>query len=291
MKKILGLGYLLVMITMLVGCGGGDAATNNNDVIAVISREQGSGTRNSMEEILDINTNDENRMVESAIIRDGNGVVATQIMGNASAIGYVSFATVTENEGSLKGINVNGVAPTAENILNGTYEISRDFDMIFPSGELTDLQAAFIEFMTSTQGLQALESADTIVDLEGAESFDMAKHMGLSGTLSLGGSTSTERAVTAVMERFMAMFPQVSINYNSVGSGAGIQGSQDGRFDLGFSSRSVLDSELNEGFSSMTICRDGIVFVVNPGNEVTNLTIEQIRDIYMGNITLWSELN
>ena len=290
MKNILGLGVIMAVVVMLAGCSQSGVA-EGSDLIAVVSREQGSGTRNSMEEILDINTNEDNRMVESAIIRDGNGVVATQIMGNAAAIGYVSFATVTANEGSLIGLYVNGVAPTAENILNGTYEISRDFDMVFPDGELTELQAAFLEFIQSTQGLQALESADTIVDMEGAEVFDRAAHAGLSGTLSLGGSTSTERAVTAVTERFMAMFPQVSINYNSVGSGAGIQGAQDGRFDIGFSSRSVLESELGEGFDSTTICRDGIVFVVHPNNEIRDLTVEQIRDVYMGNITLWSELD
>jgi len=289
MRKKLCIVFILLAVVTLGACGQNSEGESNQS-IAVIGREQGSGTRDAMESMLDLNTNEENQNTDTVIIRDGNGAVASQVMDNTLAMGYVSFATVTEHADSLKGLYINGIAPTAENILNGSYEISRDFDMIFPEEELSELQIAFIEFMKSIEGLQALESADTIVSFDEAEAFDMAAYEGLTGVLTLGGSTSTERSVSVVKEQFMAMFPQVSISYHSVGSGAGIQGAQDGRFDIGFSSRSVLDSELETGFTATTICREGIVFIVHPDRAVTDLTIEQIRDIYLGNITLWDEI-
>ncbi len=291
-KKMSFLGMVALAIGITTGCGNtsGDEA-NGDTPIAVISREEGSGTRSAFEELMDINTDDDNLMTTDAIIRDGNGVVATEVAQNPAAIGYVSFATVDANEGQIVGKSVGGVAPTAENVLNGTYEVARAFNMVYVEDELSDVARAFIEFIGSTEGLQALESAGVIVDVEGAEGFDRSQHEGLAGSLSLGGSTSTESSVVAVAEVFGAMFPQVTFSYMSQGSGAGVSGAQDGTFDIGFASREVLDSELGDGAETATFAKDGIVFIVHPDNEVTDLTVEQIRDIYLGNITSWSELD
>ena len=112
----------------------------------------------------------------------------------------------------------------------------------------------------------------------------------LSGTVSTDGSTSMEKVIGALSEAFMEANSKVTVTYNPTGSGTGIQAVQEGRCDIGLSSRALKDEEKASGLKETILAYDGIAIIVNPANPVEDLTLEQIADIYTGKITNWSEL-
>ena len=111
----------------------------------------------------------------------------------------------------------------------------------------------------------------------------------LSGTLTLGGSTSVENVIQSMMEAYMVENPDVTITYAPTGSGAGIEGAGNGSLDIGLSSRALKDEEKNS-LTETTFALDGIAIVVNNANTVENLDMEILAKIYTGEITNWSEV-
>ena len=306
MKKLITLMTAAALSLGLVACGGktdtpsetenqtpaeqAPATDSKLSMIDVVSREEGSGTRSAFEEIIKFNIDGEDAMTSNATIKDGNGVVATYVAGNESSIGYVSFVTLEEKASELKGLTVEGVEPTAENVLSGSYSVSRPFMMVYMEDHITDVERAFIDFLASKDGLEILESTGTIVDTTTAEDFDFSKYKDLSGNMTLGGSTSTEKAVKAAADEFTALFPKVTYTYDGTGSGTGIKNAQDGTYTLGFASRELKDSEIESGLGYATLCMDGIAIVVNPDNTASDISLNQIKEIYTGKVTDWSEL-
>lgn len=112
----------------------------------------------------------------------------------------------------------------------------------------------------------------------------------LSGAVSTDGSTSMEKVIGALGEAFMEAEPGVTFTYNPTGSSAGIQAVQEGRCDIGLSSRALKDEEKAAGLTETVLAYDGIAMIVNPANKVDSLTIAQIADIYTGKISNWSEV-
>ena len=112
----------------------------------------------------------------------------------------------------------------------------------------------------------------------------------VSGTVSTDGSTSMEKVIGALSESYMAANKDVTVNYNPTGSGSGITAVQEGRCDIGLSSRALKDDEKSAGLVGTTIALDGIAIIVHPENPVSDLSVQQIADIYTGKITNWKDL-
>ena len=112
----------------------------------------------------------------------------------------------------------------------------------------------------------------------------------LSGTVATDGSTSMEKVIGALGEAFMEANPDTTFTYNPTGSGSGIQAVQEGRCDIGLSSRALKDAEKEAGLTETVLAYDGIAMIVNPANPVEDLSLEQIADIFTGKITDWSEV-
>ena len=112
----------------------------------------------------------------------------------------------------------------------------------------------------------------------------------LSGTVATDGSTSMEKVIGALGEAFMEANPDTTFTYNPTGSGSGIQAVQEGRCDIGLSSRALKNAEKEAGLTETVLAYDGIAMIVNPANPVEDLSLEQIADIYTGKITNWSEV-
>lgn len=290
MKKLL---LFAIAALTLAACGESSAqertAENFEGSVAVVSREEGSGSRDAFDEILNINSDEDNVMADGTIIQQGNGSVATFVAGNPYGIGYVSFQTMTSTEG-LRGLAIEGVEPTHENVINGTFPIARPFEVIYDAAAITELEEAFLVFLQSAEGTAELAAQGTIPDDANAAPFDVAAFSHLSGLLSLGGSTSTERAVEAAAQKFTALLPNVDFTYVAAGSGAGIRGAQDGTYSLGFASRAVGADELSATANSFIFTMDGIAVVVNEENPLPGLTMEQLRDMFLGEVTDWSEV-
>lgn len=113
---------------------------------------------------------------------------------------------------------------------------------------------------------------------------------GLSGSISMVGSTSMEKLANALSEAFMEEYPDVTVTAEFVGSGAGIEAVTNGTADIGNSSRSLKDEEKAAGVVENVVAIDGIAVCVDPANEVANLTKEQLTNIYNGTITNWKEV-
>ena len=112
----------------------------------------------------------------------------------------------------------------------------------------------------------------------------------LTGTVNTDGSTSMESVILALSEAFNEMYPDVVINYSGTGSGSGIENATNGTVDIGLSSRALSDEETAAGAVSHVVALDGVAIVVNTSNSVSDLTVDQIAQIFTGEITNWSEL-
>ena len=112
----------------------------------------------------------------------------------------------------------------------------------------------------------------------------------VSGTVSTDGSTSMEKVIGALSESYMAANKDVTVNYNPTGSGAGITAVQEGTCDIGLSSRALKDEEKAAGLKETVLAYDGIAIIVHPDNPVSDLTIEQIAQLYTGEITNWKDV-
>ena len=139
----------------------------------------------------------------------------------------------------------------------------------------------------------ATEAASTAAEAEAeteaaAEETEAAEE--ISGAVATDGSTSMESVIGILGESFMLEHPDVTFTYNPTGSGSGITAVQEGRCDIGLSSRALKDEETEAGLKGETLCLDGIAMIVNPENPVADLSIDQIAKIYTGEITNWSEV-
>jgi len=110
------------------------------------------------------------------------------------------------------------------------------------------------------------------------------------GTVSTDGSTSMEKVIGSLGEKFQLDNPDIAFTYNPTGSGSGISAALEGRCDIGLSSRALKDDEKAKGLKPTVLAYDGISIIVNPSNPVKDLTVEQIKDIYTGKITNWKDV-
>ncbi len=124
----------------------------------------------------------------------------------------------------------------------------------------------------------------------GGDSADNGGAAAVSGTVSTDGSTSMEKVIGALSESYMAANKDVTVNYNPTGSGAGITAVQEGTCDIGLSSRALKDEEKAAGLQETVLAYDGIAIIVHPDNPVSDLTLEQIAQLYTGEITNWKDV-
>lgn len=252
--------------------------------ITVISREEGSGTRGAFIELMGIEDDDGDHTTDTAEISNSTSVVTQTVAGNTSAIGYISLGSLND---TVKAVKVDGVEATVDNIKAGSYAVSRPFEICYKEENLTDLGGDFISYIMSAEGQKIIASEGYIAVDEAAESYTGS---GMSGTLSLNGSTSVAPVMEVLAEAYRAINPDVTIDIQQTGSGSGITATIDGSCEIGMSSRALKDDELDEGLTEEQLALDGIAVIVNQDNGVTDLSSEQIRQIFTGEITNWSEL-
>ncbi len=264
---------------------GGDDTTGMSGEIYVISREESSGTRSAFTEILEIIDADGNdATVATAEVTNSTGVMLTTVAGNDKAIGYVSLGSLND---TVKALSVDGVEATADNIKNNTYPVSRPFVMAYKEAEASDLAKDFIAYVMSSQGQAIIAEESYIAADESAEEYTAS---GLSGSLSIEGSTSVGPVMEILAEAYMELNPDANITVTQDGSGTGITAAIDGGCDIAISSRALKEEEAAE-LTPVTIATDGIAVIVNTENSIDSLTSEQIKEIFLGNITEWDELN
>lgn len=148
--------------------------------------------------------------------------------------------------------------------------------------------------LTLALSMAALTGCGSKTDALAADSTDSTTGTetpaALSGSVSTNGSTSMEKVIGILSEQFMADNSGVSVTYDPTGSGAGIEAASNGSADIGLSSRALKDEETAGGLTGTTVALDGIAVIVNAGSKVEDLSVEQIAQIFTGEITDWSEV-
>ena len=275
-KALSILAAAVMAASALTGCAGG------NSEITVISREDGSGTRGAFTELMGIAADDVDNTVATAEISNSTSVVIQSVAGNENAIGYISLGSLSSD---VKAVSVDGVEATVDNIVGGTYKVSRPFN-IATKEDISDLAADFVSYIMSADGQAIIENKGYIkVSDNGAYT-----PSGLEGTIVVAGSTSVAPVMEVLADEYKKLNSGVTIEIQQTGSSAGMTSAIEGACDIGMASREVKDSELVEGLIPTVIAMDGIAVIVNNENEVSNLTSEQIKNIYTGEITDWSEV-
>lgn len=267
-----------------------NTATKLDTDITVVSREDGSGTRGAFVELMGIEQKNEAGEKEdmtrgdAEISNSTNGVMMS-VAGNVDAIGYISLGSLND---TVKALDVNGVECSVTDIKSGDYVVARPFNICYQQAKLDENAAAqdFIKFIESNDG-QKIIADNGYIAIEASGDYAAS---GATGGISLNGSTSVGSVMEKFAEAYKALNPDVSIDIQQTGSGAGITSATEGTCDIGMSSRELKQEELDAGLTELKIADDGIAVIVNLENPITNITSDEIMKIYTGEINNWSEL-
>ena len=285
LKRLLVTTLSVVMATaLLTGCAKVNREFTKEATITVISREDGSGTRSAFtqltgvyEETADTKTDN---TVPSAIIQSNTQAVITGVAGDLSAIGYISLGSLNDSVTALK---INGVAPTADTIRNGTYKISRPFNIAVKS-DLSPEAENFVDFILSTKGQSIVANAGYVEAVDNPKEFAGAKG---EGTVKVGGSSSVSPVMEKLAEEYEKLNPNVNIEVSASDSSTGMSATAEGTLDIGLASRDIKQSEVEKGLIATAIAKDGIAVIINHKNTVNDITLEQLKNIYTGEYVTW----
>lgn len=292
MKKILSLGLAALMtVFALAGCGAdsNDGGTGTGtDAISVLTREEGSGTRGAFIELLGIEEKNADgkkvdKTIDTAETTNSTSVMITTVQGNKAAIGYISLGSLDKSK--VKALKVDGAEAAADNVKSGEYKVSRPFN-IATKGDTTGVASDFIKFILSADGQAVVEKNGYISE----GNTGAYKASGQKGKITIGGSSSVTPVMEKLKEAYVKVNPDVTIDVQQNDSSSGMKGAIDGIYDIGMASRDVKDSEKEAGLNSIKIALDGIAVIVNKDNTLDSITSEQIKNIYTGSLTKWSEI-
>lgn len=294
-KRVLSAAVLSAMVmTGLAGCGDGQDADDKAQqgeqaAISVISREDGSGTRGAFVELFGVEQkNDagekEDLTTEEAIITNSTSVMMQSVAGDVNAIGYISLGSLNN---TVKAVAIDGAAPSVEAIKDGSYKISRPFNVVPNGAGLSPVAQDFLNFILSADGQAVVEENGYISAMDDAAAYQGGQQ---SGKVVVAGSSSVTPVMEKLKEAYVALNPEVTIEVQMSDSTTGVTYAIDGTCDLGMASRELKDSEVEKGAVATAIALDGIAVVVNNDNAVSQLTAEQVKAIYTGAVPQWAEL-
>lgn len=272
--------------TMLAGCGQGSSDEGASGAITVITREDGSGTRGAFIELTgveekDADGNKSDKTTLSALTSKSTDAVLTQVKGDVNAIGYISLGSMNE---SVKALKIEGVEAAVENIKADKYAIARPFN-IATKGDLSEAASEFIKFIMSSDGQKVIEENGYVTVDDSAEAYTPTD---VSGTVKINGSSSVTPVMTKLKEAYEKINDKVEIEIQQTDSSSGMKTVANGSCDIGMASRELKDTESE--LTGTTIAKDGIAIIVNPNNELDDITVENIRKIYVGEIENWEDV-
>ncbi len=278
------IGAILITSAMSVF---GAPKFNNKKSISVLSREDGSGTRGAFIELFGIEKKDANGKkvdytTEEAAITNSTAVMLTSVAGDGYAIGYVSLGSLND---SVKAVKIDGADATVANITNGSYKISRPFNIAVKEG-LSPVALDFVNFIVSDEG-QKVIAANKYIKIQNTKPYTSSK---ANGKVVVAGSSSVSPVMEKLIEAYKGVNPNAKLELQTSDSTTGVTNAINGACDIGMASRALKDSEKAKGVKEITIAIDGIAVIVNKVNPVENMTKVQVEQIFTGNITKWSDV-
>ena len=277
---------LMMLVLAFSACQWGttdNSSTASNASITVISREDGSGTRGAFTELFGvIDENKVDQTAASAEITNSTSVMMTSVAGDPNAIGYISLGSLNN---TVKAAKIDGADATVANIKDGSYVVSRPFNIAI-NNNISELGQDFVGFIMSTDGQDIVEKSGYI------RMEDTGKYSGTkpSGKLVISGSSSVSPVMEKLIEAYQEINSAAELELQTSDSSTGMKNTIDGICDIGMASREIKDSETSSGLQGITIATDGIAVILNNGSAVENLTKEQVKKIFTGEITKWSDI-
>lgn len=249
-----------------------------------ISREMGSGTRGAFVEIFGIQKEVRNKKVDAttqkAEVTNSTGVMMTTVANSANSIGYISLGSLND---TIKAVSIDGVSPSVQNINNKTYGISRPFNVVTKA--MNPVIEDFLKYALSKEAKGIVEKAGYISVAK--DSYVSTKP---SGKIIVAGSSSVTPLMEKLKESYEKINPNVEIEIQQSDSTTGVNSVVEGIADIGMASREIKESELKKGINAQVLAIDGLAVIVNKENPISNLKKEDVRKIFLGEITSWEQV-
>lgn len=298
-KKITATALFGVLaVSAFAGCGGASSSSNGSSdagsdsakfdaskTISVVTREEGSGTRDDFTELTGVLVKDGDNKTDntttSAVTINSTEAVITNVKDNEAAIGYISLGSLND---TVKALKIGGVEATADNVKSGDYAVSRPFNIAY-KGELSDVAQDFVDYIMSSDG-QKIVSDNGYVTVSENAAYSGKKP---SGKISVAGSSSVSPVMEKLAEAYQKVNTNAKVEIQTSDSSAGMQSAMGGTCDIGMASRDLKDEE-KSALKVETIAKDGIAVIVNNANTCDDLTLDQVKSIYTGETTVWSDI-
>ena len=302
MKKfIAALSVVSMMAVAATGCGsnsdtadngsGSDAGSSSawdaTNEITVVSREDGSGTRGAFTELFgvveEVDGEDVDMTTLDAQITNNTSVMMTTVAENEYAIGYISLGSLDETK--VKALKIDGAEATAENIENGSYKVSRPFNVAVKPDLDNAVATDFMNFIMSTEGQQVV-AEEGYIPVSDVAAFEGTQP---EGTAVVGGSSSVSPVMEKLIEAYAAVNPNAKIELQTSDSTTGMTNAIEGSYDIGMASRELKEDEAAK-LTGTVIATDGIAVIVNLNNTTADMTVDQVKAIYVGDVTTWDSI-
>lgn len=298
-KKITATALFGVLaVSAFAGCGGAGSSSNGSSdagsdaakfdaskTISVVTREEGSGTRDAFTELTGVLVKDGDNKTDntttSAVTINSTEAVITNVKDNEAAIGYISLGSLND---TVKALKIGGVEATADNVKSGDYAVSRPFNIAY-KGELSEAAQDFVDYIMSSDG-QKIVSDNGYVTVSENAAYSGKKP---SGKISVAGSSSVSPVMEKLAEAYQKVNTNAKVEIQTSDSSAGMQSAMGGTCDIGMASRNLKDEE-KSALKVETIAKDGIAVIVNNANTCDDLTLDQVKSIYTGETTVWSDI-
>lgn len=298
-KKITATALFGVLaVSAFAGCGGAGSSSNGSSdtgsdaakfdaskTISVVTREEGSGTRDAFTELTGVLVKDGDNKTDntttSAVTINSTEAVITNVKDNEAAIGYISLGSLND---TVKALKIGGVEATADNVKSGDYAVSRPFNIAYKS-ELSDVAQDFVDYIMSSDGQKIVSDNGYVTVAENA-AYSGKKP---SGKISVAGSSSVSPVMEKLAEAYQKVNTNAKVEIQTSDSSAGMQSAMGGTCDIGMASRDLKDEE-KSALKVETIAKDGIAVIVNNANTCDDLTLDQVKSIYTGETTVWSDI-
>lgn len=288
----------VLVVSAFAGCGSAGSSSNGSSdagsdaakfdaskTISVVTREEGSGTRDAFTELTGVLVKDGDNKTDntttSAVTINSTEAVITNVKDNDAAIGYISLGSLND---TVKALKIGGVEATADNVKSGDYAVSRPFNIAY-KGELSDVAQDFVDYIMSSDG-QKIVSDNGYVTVSENAAYSGKKP---SGKISVAGSSSVSPVMEKLAEAYQKVNTNAKVEIQTSDSSAGMQSAMGGTCDIGMASRDLKDEE-KSALKVETIAKDGIAVIVNNANTCDDLTLDQVKSIYTGETTVWSDI-
>lgn len=268
--------------------------------IRPITREMGSGTRSAFVDIFDIKAQRSGKKVDAisqnAEVTNSTGVMILSVSNAKNAIGYISLGSLNER---VKALKIDGVAPSVANVGNKSYKIVRPFNVAFKRDSKNALIADFLSFTQSKNAVQIIQKAGYIaIPSDNQNAPKSAKtspqsdyeSQNLQGKLVIAGSSSITPLMEKLQEAYIVLNPRAEVEILQSDSTMGINATTENIADIAMVSRELTSSEIARGLVVQVLAMDALVVVVNKQNALENVRADAIKQIFLGQITKWSEL-